>query len=186
LVVLQSHVNDPGEECPCGKYNGPPPKSDAKLCDHPRGSTTLKHDVINRLLKQGQIRLTFQAGANCAAIENSIGLGSRRAYRWALRGVESTKLDPGLVGCECHRPAQGIDLFHQVTLADASDGRIAGHLAQGFDAVREEEGAAARARRRKRSLRAGVTAAYNDDIELRWKLHAAYFEGGGMIRECST
>lgn len=58
-----------------------------------------------------------------------------------------------------------------MTFADPAYRGIAGHLSQGFDAVREEERARSAARRRERRFGAGVSAAHHDHIELSRKLH---------------
>jgi hypothetical protein len=52
-----------------------------------------------------------------------------------------------------------------VALANAADGRIAGHLAQRLDAVGEQQGAAAHACRSQRGFRAGMAASHHDDVE---------------------
>src|SRR2546430_10936846 len=51
-----------------------------------------------------------------------------RAHRRALAGIERAELDAGAVSRPGHGAAQRVDLAHQVSLADAADGRIATHL----------------------------------------------------------
>jgi hypothetical protein len=58
-----------------------------------------------------------------------------------------------------------------VSLADAADRRIAGHLPQRFDAVGKQQGTPAHTRRRERSLRACVPATDDYDPEPRWEQH---------------
>jgi hypothetical protein len=70
-------------------------------------------------------------------------------------------------------PPERIDLLHQVTLADAADGRIAAHLPQRLDIVGEQQGASAHARSRERGFGAGMAAADDDYPVLRAKTHAA-------------
>ena len=76
-----------------------------------------------------------------------------------------------VVGGERHRSSKGIHLLHQMTFADATDRRIARHLPQGLDAVRQEKRAPAHARRSKRRFGAGMTATNDDDVEIFGKLH---------------
>ncbi len=59
-------------------------------------------------------------------------------------------------------PPQGIDLTHQVTLADTADRRVAAHLPQRVDAVGQEQRARTASGRRQGGFGAGVAAA-NDD-----------------------
>ena len=65
-----------------------------------------------------------------------------------------------------HGPAKRIDLAHEVTLADSANGRIAAHLANGFDAVGQQQGARTAACRRKRRFGAGMSATDDDDLEI--------------------
>jgi hypothetical protein len=75
-------------------------------------------------------------------------------------------MNAGGVGRARHRAAERIDLARQVALADAADRRVAAHLAQRFDVVRQEQRARAHARGREGGLGAGVTAADDDDLEV--------------------
>ena len=63
------------------------------------------------------------------------GLRAGCANGWALAGIEGAEVNSGLVDSACHRPAQCIDFLHQVAFTNPSDGRVAGHLAQGFNVV---------------------------------------------------
>ena len=58
---------------------------------------------------------------------------------------------PGLVDRDRHRAAERVDLLDEMPLADAADRRVARHLAQRFDVVREHE--------RPRPMRAAASAA---------------------------
>ena len=98
-------------------------------------------------------------------VELAVGLRARRAHRRTLAGVQRAELDAGAVRGARHRAAQRVDLLDQVALADAADGRVAAHLAQRLDALREQQRARAHARGRQRGLGAGVAAADDDHIE---------------------
>ena len=63
-----------------------------------------------------------------------------------------------------HDTVQGIDLADQVTLAEAADGRVAGHRADGRE-LWVSSTLRAHARGRRRRLAAGVAAADHDDVE---------------------
>ena len=83
-----------------------------------------------------------------------------------LGAVEQAELDAGGVGDAAHQAVEGIDLAHEVALAEAADGRIAGHLADGGEGVGDERRTRAHARSRGRGLAAGMAAAHNDHVEL--------------------
>ncbi len=98
------------------------------------------------------------------AIELAVGLGARPLNRGPLRAVQHAELNAGLVGDAAHQPVQRVDLAHEMTLAEPANGRIAGHLADGLDLVRDQRRARAHARGRGRGLAAGVSAANHDHI----------------------
>ena len=72
---------------------------------------------------------------------------------------------PGLVD-HAHQPVQGVDLADQMALAQAADGRVAAHLADGLELVGEQQGARAEARRRRGGFAAGVAAADDDHVPI--------------------
>jgi hypothetical protein len=64
-----------------------------------------------------------------------------------------------------HRAAKRVDLLDQVALADATDRWIAGHLAQSFEIMRQQQDLASDPSRSKRGLGPRVTAANDDYIK---------------------
>ena len=121
--------------------------------------------VIDRLLEQPQIRLVFQARTDRGLVENTVGLGARGANCRAFRGIQDAELDAGLVGGNRHRAAHGVDFLDQMALADAADGRVARHLAQGLDIVREQKRLLPHAGGSEGRLGTGVTTTDDDDVE---------------------
>ena len=100
------------------------------------------------------------------AVELAVGLGARALHGGTLGAVEQPELNAGGVGDAAHQAVEGIDLAHQVALAEAADGRIAGHLADRGEGVGDERRTRAHARSRGRGFAAGVAAAHNDHVEL--------------------
>ena len=96
-----------------------------------------QEQIRGLLLKQGQIRLRLEQPANASLVQLPVGLGAGGPHRGSLAGVQRAKLNSSLVGGDRHRTAESIDLPDEVALADAADGRIAAHLPQSLDAVRE-------------------------------------------------
>ena len=82
-----------------------------------------------------------------------------------MRTVEDAELDAALVGGDRHRAAQRIDFLDQVALADAADRRVAAHLSERLDVVRQQQRLAAHAGGRQGGLGAGMAAADDDDVE---------------------
>ena len=71
---------------------------------------------------------------------------------------------PARVGDLAHQAVEGVDLADQMPLAEPADGRIAGHLADGGEAVGDQRRARAHAGRSRRSLAAGMAAADHDHV----------------------
>ena len=68
-------------------------------------------------------------------------------------------------------PPERIDLLDEVALADAPDRRIAAHLPERLDVVREQKRAPAHARRGERRLGARMAAADDDHVEFCSETH---------------
>ena len=98
-------------------------------------------------------------------IQPPVGLGSGRADRGSLARVEDPELDAGTVDGPRHRATQGVDLAHEVPLADTAEGRVAAHLAEGLDALGQQQSLAAHAGGRQCGLGAGMAATHHNDLE---------------------
>ena len=109
--------------------------------------------------------MRFKTAADRLFIEKPVGLPARRPDGGTLAAIQDTKLDARFIGGNRHGAAKRVDLFDEVSLADPADRRIARHLAQCFDAVREQERLAPHSRAGERSFGAGVAAADDDDIK---------------------
>ncbi len=136
------------------------------------------HDAANAAVLDDQVldaafdHLEIGGGADGRlhglAVELAVGLGARALHGRALGAVEQPELDAGGVGDAAHQAVEGIDLAHQMALAEAADGRIAGHLADGGEGMGDERRARAHAGSRGRGFAAGMAAAHNDHVELRF------------------
>ena len=102
---------------------------------------------------------------HCACVELAVGLGARTSHRRTLAAIQYAKLDSAPVGDPAHQSIEGVDLADEVTLAEAADRRIARHRSDGVEAMRDEGGSRAQARRCRCGLAAGVTSADDDDVK---------------------
>ncbi|MNS59720.1 hypothetical protein D3C72_926850 [compost metagenome] len=132
---------------------------------HPDDALAVQDQGLGRAGHQGQIRRLGQFGLHGLAVETTVDLAARAAHGGALGAVQQAELDARDIGQTAHDAVQSVDLAHQMALAQAADGRVAAHLANGLELLRQQQGAGARARRRGRSFAAGVTAADDDDVE---------------------
>ena len=115
------------------------------------------------------------------AVQLAVRLGAWAAHRRPLAAVQQLEMDAGGIGRAGHHAVQRIDLPHQMPLADPADGRVAGHLAERFDPMGQQQGAGAAACRRRRRLAAGMAAAHHHHVEDRVE-HAARYSRPGTAQ----
>ena len=99
------------------------------------------------------------------AVELAVGLRARALHRRPLGAVQHAELDARLIDNAAHQPIECIDLAYEMTLAEAADGRVARHLADGLEFMRDKRCARTHACGRCGCLAAGVPASNNDDVE---------------------
>jgi len=111
-------------------------------------------------------RMLLDKLPNRSPIETAVALGARCPNSRSLAAIEHSKLEHGEICCTAHDPTKRIDLTYDGSLGHTTDGRIAGHLTDGFEGTRYDCNAGAGPRGRYRRLGTGVTGADNDNIEL--------------------
>ena len=117
------------------------------------------------MLEDGQVRLVLDEVTDGLPVESTVGLGSGRADGGALARVEHPELDAGPVDRPRHRATQGVDLAYEVPFADTAEGRVAAHLAEGLDALGQQQSLAAHAGGRQGGLGAGMAATHHNDLK---------------------
>ncbi len=152
------------EEGADGEHHRPGVEAQAGLGDDAGDPVALHDQVVHALLEELQVGLGVQQRAHGPLVELPVGLGAGGPDGRALAGVEGAEVDAGPVGRRGHEAAQRVDLLRQVALADAADGRVAAHLADGFQVLGEQQRAGAQARRGRGGLGAGVAAADHDHV----------------------
>ena len=163
--LLLAAVDQPAQERAGGEHDGAGADA-AAVGRHDAGGGTVLHDqVLHRRLDHLEVGGGADRRLHGGAIELAVGLGARALHRRPLGAVEQAELDAGGVRHPPHQAVQRIDLAHQVALAEPADGRVARHLADGGEAVRDQRRARAHARGGRRRLAAGMAAAHHDDVE---------------------
>ena len=170
-MALHSHMNAPIQEGSSRQHHAAAAKAHAALRGSADHLLTFEQQIVTGALKQPQVRLVLQAPTNRCPVQHAVGLRTRGPHGRALRDVENAELNPRFVGGQGHRAAQRVDFLDQMTLADPADRRVATHLPQRFDVVRQQQRRHAHARTRQCRLGAGVAAADHDDLELLGKPH---------------
>ena len=122
-------------------------------------------------MKQSQVRLVFNALANCLPVQHPVSLSTSGTHCRAFSGVEDAELNTSSINRLCHRPAQSVYFPDDMTLADPANGRVTGHLSDGLYAVGDQQRSGARPRGGERRFGARVTAADHDNIKLIWIFH---------------
>jgi hypothetical protein len=171
LVPIQTYVDQAGQESPCRQHDRATIKLYTEFCLDSGDPPPFEDQVASGLLKQGQIRLVLKPFANGISVKHAICLGARCPNSGALACIQYSKLYPCLIGRLSHCAPKSINFPDKMSLADASDGRIAGHLSQSFDIVRQKQCLAASASRGQRSFGACVTATNYNDVENLWEAH---------------
>ena len=164
-VVVQADMDLAVQKSARREHHGTTAKAYADLGHGTDYALTFHHQIVDRLLEQPQIGLILQPATDRRLVQNTVRLRPRGPHRRPLAGVEDAKLNAALVGRNRHRPTQGIDLLHQVTLAYAAYRRVAAHLAQGLNIVAQQQGLAAHARSGQRGLGASMATADNDHVK---------------------
>ena len=113
-----------------------------------------------------QIGLRLQHLPHLQAVGLLIALGTRRPDRRTARGVQQAELDAHSIRDLAHNAAQRIDFAHQVTLGDATYGRVARHLCDQVDVEGVKASLQTHARGRHGGFATGMACTNNDDIEL--------------------
>ena len=171
FVVFQADMDQARQERAGRQHHRVRMEGQADLGHDPDHPVAVQQQVVDRLLEQRQVRLVFEARPDRLLVENAVGLRAGRADRRPLAGIEDAELDAGFVGGNGHGAAQRIHFLDQVPLADAADGRVAGHLAQRFDVVGEQQRGAAHPGGRQRGLGAGMAATDDDHLETLREVH---------------
>ena len=128
---------------------------------------------------QGQVGIVGQLGLHGLAVQAAVDLAAGPPHGGALRPIQETELDARLVPEPTHQPVESIDLPYQMALAQAADGGVAAHLADGLELLGQQQGAGAGACRGSRGLAAGMAAADHDDVEGRGGAHRRGHRGKG-------
>ena len=166
LVVGLTDVDFASQKGADSQHNRTGAKIQPHLRAHADDALAFNDQIIHALLKQAEARLVFDHAANRRLVQNAIGLGTSGTHRRPLAAVENAELDATPVRRQRHGATEGVDLLYQMPLADTSNGRVATHLADGFDVVGQQQCVRTHARRRKRSLGAGMAATDYNHIEV--------------------
>eukprot|EP00964_Phaeocystis_antarctica_P032006 scaffold18107_cov57-Phaeocystis_antarctica.AAC.3 len=88
-------------------------------------AAVLKQQVVDRRLDDGEVGHLEQRAQHRGAVQVAVRLRARPLHRRPLASVQHAEMDAGLVDHAAHQTVEGVDLAHEVALADAADRRVA-------------------------------------------------------------
>jgi hypothetical protein len=98
-------------------------------------------NTIDNGLLQIESLLLLHDTLHIASVPAPVRLCSGGSNSRSLSPVQESELDTGLIDAPGHLPAQGIDLTHELSLGQATDGRVAGHLGNRIEIRGKQQGA---------------------------------------------
>jgi hypothetical protein len=98
---------------------------------HARRAALLEHQVIDLGLYQGHAPQAFDNPPDHCLVCEFVALRPRAPDGWSARSIEYPELYADAICRPALNTPEGVNLGHQVTLADATDGRVARHLGDG-------------------------------------------------------
>jgi len=132
---------------------------------HPADATAFDRQIVGLGSKDREVRRFADRGLHGGRIELAVGLRARTADSRAFAAVQNAELDAALIGDAAHQAVQSVDFPDQMALAEAADGRIAAHGADGRESVRHQGRLRSHTRSRGRGFTAGMAAANYDNVE---------------------
>ena len=115
-------------------------------------------------LLDAQMRLRLQRVLHDLLIAPPVRLRAQGVDGGTLAAVEHPVLDAGLIRRARHLAAEGVKLAHEMALARAADGGVAGHVPHGVQIDRKAHGVEPQPRGGQRRLDAGVSRADHGDV----------------------
>src|SRR5690606_38270857 len=139
-MIAVTDMNQATEKSPHRQHYRLCPELQTHLRNNTGDFIALDYHIIDGLLEDGEIGLLFQCGSDHGFIQGSVNLCAGGTDCRDLAGIKYAELDTTAISSPTHQPAECIDLLDEVALADATDGRITGHLSKSIHAMRQQQG----------------------------------------------
>ena len=138
---------------------------DSPVCRHDGAdAAVLRLDGHDLRLLDAQVRLQLERVLHHGLVFPPVGLRAQRVHGRPFAAVEHPVLDAGLIGRARHLAAERIELAHEVPLARAADGGVAGHIADGVHIDRKTDGVQSEPGGGQRGLNARVARTDDGDV----------------------
>ena len=164
--LLVADMNEAVEECAGGEHDRARRQLSAVAGADAEDAAIADQQILGPAFQDFEIGRGADRCLHGLPVQLAVGLRPRPLHRRALGAVEQPELNTGGIGDAPHQAVEGVDLAHQVPLAEAADGRVAAHLADGGEAVRQQCRTGTKPGRGSGGLAARMAAANNDDVEM--------------------
>jgi hypothetical protein len=162
---LLTDMDNAAQERPCREHHAGRRQPAPVAGDHaPDPAPVAEQHILDGGRENLEVFLVLESPSHFRPVQCAVSLGARAPHGRALASVEHPKLDAGAVDDPAHDAVQRVDLPHEVAFAEATDRRVAGHLANGLEPVRGQQGPRAGTRRCSGGLATRVAAADHDHI----------------------
>ena len=104
-------------------------------------------------------------GLHRLPVQLAVSLSARPLYGGTLGAVQHPELNASSIGDAAHQTVESIDFTDQMPLAEAADGRVARHFANGRETVGDQGSARAHSSRRRRCFTARMAAADHNHVK---------------------
>ena len=166
ILHALAHNGPAGKIGARGQNHRPDVKYRAGGEHHLADGTVLCPDFNDLALPDGQVILPLQGVLHVLLVAPPVRLGPQAPDGGPLAPVQKPVLDAAGVGGPGHFAAQGIQLPHQVALAGAADGGIAGHVAHRVQIDGKDNGLQPQPGSCQGRLDPGVTGTHYRDVKL--------------------
>src|SRR6185436_12031467 len=164
--LFLTDMDEARKKCTCGENNRTSEQFVASLGRDSNNPALVNHKTADSHFDDTQIILVADFLLHASPVKFTIRLGPWPAHCWSLGTVEQTELNSSAVSNPAHQAIKGIDLAHQMPLAQSANGRIARHLANGRKLVRDKSRVCTKPRRSRRGFNTRMAAADDNDIKL--------------------
>ena len=136
----------------------------AETCDDSGYMAVRQAKFRDHGLLEIKMRLLFERPLHILLIAPAVSLRAEGMDSGALAEIQHAVLDARAVGSLCHFSAQRVKFPHQMPLASAADGGVAGHVADGVKIDRKHDCLQSHPRTGQPCLNAGVSRADHGNV----------------------
>jgi hypothetical protein len=128
-------MNDAAQECAGGQDHGTGPNRLTLLRNDPANAAALDDKIAGWRGPDFEPILLSEQALDGLPVKSPVGLASWTAYGRSFAPVQNPKLDAGSVRRPAHQAVKRVDFADEMSFAEPADRGIAGHFAEGVEAM---------------------------------------------------